>query len=366
MKNYSSMLGQVLDGNLLTVSQACYSERESNSPSVDEILERQLLAFRLALKAGNSEIPVESLHEAQTKNMFLKGEILFFKGIYFGQFHQPDRATHYFELAQESYAKCHDQEKELLSEYNALMGHSNQGNFIHELEIDLFVKLKNKARSVGIKNIEFLCRRHLAYKYFDMGKLDLAIQILPLDHENTLNLPKSDLDLACIHLADCHYENGDLRTAIDYFDRVSKLCDERVQFPRAFIESKIFRKPIEIAKFKYISSYWKRRFEQTQLENPRSQIKPGVQWDQKNGYLKQKAKLLGKIRPLTLAGQLIKILREAPRTKSYICESLWPGELTCDYLNDRFHQLILRTNRKVKKLIVFDGQFYRLNLDIAD
>jgi hypothetical protein len=47
--------------------------------------------------------------------------------------------------------------------------------------------------------------------------------------------------------------------------------------------------------------------------------------------------------------------------KSYLCESLWPGELHNEYLNDRFHQLILRMNRKIKDFVVFDGQFYKLN-----
>lgn len=371
MNNYKGLLNQVLKGELSNVAQECFNQRELISLTVDESLERQLLAFRLALKAGNSDIPVLGLNEEQTSNSFLKGEILFFKGTYFGQFHQPHEAIRYFELAKVAFANCQEHEKELLSEFNSLMGQSNAGILKSTVAFNKFNELKSRAESLNLVKISFLCRRQLSYMYFDDEKYDFAIKEFSINYVQNSKITKSDLDLSYLHLADCYFQLGDLRKALATFDLVAEENDERVQFPKAYVASKIFRTNIEINKFNYISNYWKIRYNKfankfSPILNTSDLNPKVVKWDLKSGYLIQRKKFIGKVRPLSLMGQLIQILKTAPRSKSYICESLWPGELTCDYLNDRFHQLILRTNRKIKKLIVFDGQFYKLNLDLKD
>ncbi len=365
MKKYDQLLKKVLSGETNEVSEVCHLDRELIIAPTDEGLRRQLLAFRLALKAGNSQIPVDYLREDLTKDLFLKAEILFFKGAYYGQFHEPDKAFDFFGLAEKAYLLCGDKEKEILSKFNSLMGLSNQGNLKFNEEIEMFNEMLTIARNFKSQKVEFLCRRHLSYKYFDNGNFNEALNILKMSLENTETMTKSDLDLTYIHLADCYLENGDLRKAIENFDKISEVVDERVQFPKAFISSKIFRQAIQIKDYKHVSLYWQNRYIQF-LQKKEQLITHDAlaKWDQRTGMIWKQKSLIGKIKPLSLEGQLVDLLKNAPRSKSYLCETLWPAELNSDYITDRFHQLILRTNRKVKKLIVFDGQFYRLNLGI--
>ena len=260
MKKYDQLLKKVLSGDINEVSEACHLDRELIIAPTDEGLRRQLLAFRLALKAGNSQIPVDNLREDLTKDLFLKAEILFFKGAYFGQFHEPDKAFKFFEQAEKAYAQCGDKEKELLSRFNSAMGLSNQETLKFEEEIELFTEILSDAKKIESKKMEFLSRRHLSYKYFDHKIFNQALQVLTaaLDHADVMT--KSDLDLTYAHLADCYLESGDLRKAIETFDQVSEMVDERVQFPKAYVSSKIFRHAIQIKDYKHVSLYWQNRY----------------------------------------------------------------------------------------------------------
>jgi hypothetical protein len=378
MKNYRGLVAKVLEGNLAPAAQEIFDQREVLDSSDSSVLQRQLIAFRIALKSGNSQISVDALQESRTKDPFLRAEILFFKGSYFGQFHEPMKARDYFAAARVLFLACGEVEKSHLAEFNELMSGSNLKAYTFAEELALFHNLLVRLEENYSGKVAFLCRRHLSYRHFDQGNWVEAIDILSLPtltQAEAMSLSRSDLDLGCIHLADCFLESGNLRRAIELYDSVPTNTDERVRFPRAMIGAKIFRTPVDPTQYTYVSDYWKARFaSQPQWESNSAKAPPTsdmirstskkdrskLRWDQRTGYLLSRNRLLGRIRPLSLEGQLLSLLIAAPRTKTYLCETLWPHDLDCDYLDDRFHQLVLRTNRKTSRLIVFDGQFYRL------
>src|SRR6185369_5241232 len=102
-----------------------------------------------------------------------------------------------------------------------------------------------------------------------------------------------------------------------------EFCDERVLFPKALIQAKIFKSPLQIKQFKYVSIYWQKRYIQFLEEKKQpfnsSVKKSSANWDHKTGMLWQRRQLLGKIKPHLLMGQLIELLKAAPRSKSYLC-----------------------------------------------
>ncbi|MNK86480.1 hypothetical protein D3C87_1063930 [compost metagenome] len=170
-----------------------------------------------------------------------------------------------------------------------------------------------------------------------------------------------------MHIADCCFELGDLRKAIFYFDQIPASIDERVRFPKALVEAKIFRQTIDIQNFPLVTSHWRERYLKSgfapkirNTQEPRSS-RDLLLWSLKTGILSKGRSLQGKIKAQSLEGQLLRLLLDEPRSKSQICESLWPLEMETAFLDDRFHQLIQRVNRKLKDLILFDGHLYKLS-----
>ncbi|MNL22508.1 hypothetical protein D3C87_1438580 [compost metagenome] len=158
---------------------------------------------------------------------------------------------------------------------------------------------------------------------------------------------------------------NDLRKAISYFDQVPDSVDERVRFPKALMEAKIFRKEVDIESFPMVTSHWRERFQKTLIT-----VKPAKKrdlpfntmlWSFKAGVISENRSIKAKIKVQSLEGQLLRLLMDESRSKASLCESLWPSDMDTEFLDNRFHQLVQRINRKLKAMIIFDGHHYKLS-----
>lgn len=362
---YDQTLAKVLTGDLDSAAKDSFSSRDAIADNPDQFLERQLISFRLALKSGNSSFPVESLQENLTKNDFLRAEILFCKGSYYGQFYDHKRAAMNFSQAENLYQKTQSIEKKLLSRFNTLVAKSHLSEIVWSEEEFMFRQLILECHNLDQKKTEFLCLRHLSYRLFELKNYQQAIQLIISWVGRKDVITKSDSELALVHIADCYFEMRDLRNALFYIEQVSANCDERVRFPREYVKAKIFQLSFDQSQFSYISDYWKTRsksWRQQALKNKPADLQ--VVWNTKTNILSKGKSVLAKIKPQSLEGQILKHLSASPKSKSHLCECLWPDEMTTDFLDDRFHQLVQRLNRKIKGIVVFDGQLYRLSMDV--
>jgi tetratricopeptide (TPR) repeat protein len=362
-KQYSQALGQILEGHLGSVSQEIHELRFQQNSS-DGQIERSLLAIRLAMKAGNFLESPENLRVEHTQSVFLKAEIHFVQGTYFAMTSRHAEAVYAYARAAQNYEKALKPERQALSLFNELIACSYASDLNLEAEQVQLGKILNICREHNISNVEFLCQRHQAYRAYEKESYQESIELLLPWVARKETLTKSDSELALLHIADCFWELRDLRQALHYFDQVPALHDERVRFPKALIEAKIWQKDIDIHAFSFVTDHWRSRFEKFCPSGSAAKLKmlkpKGLMWNQATGVLAKGSRLQGKIKPNTLEGHLLRLLMDAPRSKAYLCESLWPAEMEVFFLMDRFHQMIQRIQRKTNGLIEFDGQSYRL------
>ena len=362
-KKYGQTLNKILHGEVAEAAVETHGHRDGPS-SADEHIERSLLAIRLALKAGNFLHSPESLRPEQTQNIFLQGEIYFVHGSYFGMTSRHDEAMRAYAQAAKSYELVHNIEKQTLSLFNELIARSYSSEFNLELEQSQLKNILSLCQEHNISKVEFLCQRHGAYRLYERRLYQESLEaLLPWVARKDI-LTKSDSELSLLHIADCYWELRDLRQALHYFDQVPALHDERVRFPKALIEAKLWQKALDIHAFSFITDHWRNRFSQwqgSQVAEPRKEkSSKRLTWHQATGVLNKGSRLSGKIKPQTLEGHMLRLLAEAPRSRSYLCETLWPAQMETPFLVDRFHQLVQRLQRKTNGLIEFDGQNYKL------
>lgn len=364
MRNrYQTTVTQILQGDVNTAASEIHSQRDQKK-SNDEQIERSLLALRLAMKAGNFTDSPETLNADQTQNIFLKGEICFVQGSYFAMTSQHALAAIAYKTAASHYECSQSFEKQALSLFNQVIASSYAVDLdlAHEGQVlDQVLKL---CLQHNISKVEFLCHRHQAYRLYEKAQYQASIDLLLPWVARKEILTKSDSELALLHIADCWWELRDLRQALNYFDQVPAHHDERVRFPKALVEAKIWQKNINIHEFSMVTDHWRSRFlrmRRTELAAKSASAKQKhLRWNQATGILSKGSRMQGKIKQQTLEGRLIRLLMDGPRTKVILCESLWPADMETVFLNDRFHQMVQRVQRKTNGLIEFDGHAYRL------
>ena len=363
---YQNSVLALLHGDSEAAAHDSFKERDVWQRSSDEVLERNLIAFRLAMKSGNMSDSVENLNEERTANQFLKAELLFVKGSFYGQTSSHELASASFAKAAHFYALENKHDRVALSLFNKFIADTYREDLDLNEERSL-AEIQEYCSVHDIPKVQFLCDRHLSFRHFERGEFSLAIEKMILWVARADVLAKSDSQLALLHIADCFWELKDLRKALLYFDQVKEDIDERVRFPKAFIEAKLWQKSLDLHSFPMVTDHWRQRYLNSSLAQQKQsagsiRIKSAeLVWSHKTGMIARGKKIQGKIKTHSLEGQLLRLLAAGPRSKVLICESLWPTEMATEFLDDRFHQLIQRVQRKVNGLVLFDGTSYRLS-----
>jgi hypothetical protein len=140
-------------------------------------------------------------------------------------------------------------------------------------------------------------------------------------------------------------------------------------FPLAFIKWRLGGDMPVLSSFSTLPPGWKEKFERLSRSTEADETKPPPRfiWEIENGVVRWEADdapgLL--FRAESLEGKLVRLLAQSKMSKHLLIEALWPEHVSVHHIDNRLHRLIGRINKKFGvKLVVFDGNFYRLNLDV--
>lgn len=372
MKNqkYSSAVEGILK---VSTEEALDHVREIRSNELSDackILEQKLISFRLAIKIGNATyLDQEELSVAHADTDFLKAETHFVRGVILIHKEQFSRASEELLNAAKLYIFSHNDEKSMLSRFNALIAKANGGLISDQTELSLCNEILLEAVSKSVPKIQALCLRQKSYLYFIRGQYIAALneikEALPLIESHC---PVSDYHLALIHATDCALEAQDTSQMQLYWDYLPRELDSRLDFPKAYIEAKKNKKEVDLSMFPNPNSHWRERYGRyvSKRQEPTLSQKPRFTWNQQTGWFtNDKKQLLGKIKSQSLEGHLIKVLIKGPQSKELLCEVLWPEFASLESLDDRFFRLKNRINQKLGLLIFFDGRIYSLTAEIV-
>lgn len=343
--------------------------RDAESATQEKVLEQKLMSFRLAIKIGNgtfldeNELRVESVH-----SKFLQAEAYFVKALILTHKEKLRGASDSFLQASELYLVEGMNEKSLLSRFNSLIAIANAGTISHQEELNLCSEILQSARDEDTVKIQALCLRQKSYCYFASERFLAALEeVKEVIKLFEMHGPVSDYHLALIHAADCCLEAGDEEQAKLYLDYLPAQVDTRVEFPRAYVMAKLKQEILDESHFGDINSHWRARHKK---HLAKQSVQSGkalrkAYWDMKtHRIIGEDRKLLGKIKPNSLEGSLLKILMKGPHSKELLCEVLWPDFSQSHNLDDRFFRLKSRLQQKLGNILIFDGQNYLLSVNI--
>lgn len=369
-KKYETAVKNILKSSQEAALEHIRDLRDEEQISSSQILEQKLLSFRIAIKSGQgSMLNEEEIYPDAATTRFLRAEAHFVRSLVLMHQRKLQSAGENFMKAAVLYAEEGLHEKALLSRFNGLIAQCNSTDLSAQDELHGFNEVLVSARELKIPKVMGLCLRQKSYIYFSTARFRAALQevmeALPLIEAHC---PVSDHNLTLIHATDCAFELQDLRQAQIFLDYLPHEIDSRLAFPLAYVKAKMGDRTLDLSHFEDINSHWQKRY-QAYLENtqPPKSMNPRVRWrwdSNSHWIMSENKKLLAKIRPQSLEGQLLKILMRGPHSKELLCEILWPTYSPTENLDDRFFRLKTRFQQKLGRCINFDGQKYSLSVTV--
>jgi tetratricopeptide (TPR) repeat protein len=381
ISDYQNILSMIYRGLYEEAAAEIRILRSQNSMlwSPELSLMQQLLAARIALKSGFIPENVEEIQISHQTSAFLAGEIFIVKGIVHYQVGKMAEGIVAYGEAQKYFAKTEYKDKELICYYNVLIGESHLSKKILSDELYEFRQLQIVAEKYLQNKILGLVYRQKSYLYKEHNKLNAALaeaeKSIPFLE---LYCAVSDFHLGLLNIVEILIELNAQNEAHKYYEMLIEPFDKRVQFPKAFIESRLFNQPIATVNNEQSCPHFLQRFQlwnsKVNNTNPTSSEDPSNQNSlivsqpidkieiQNEG---QKIHILFNNKKISLKRncletKLIETLQKGPQTKNLICEKLWPAYSETYHLDNRLHRLISRINKKINGLILYSARTYRL------
>ena len=366
LSDYVSILRRIDDGDYENACQKINEFRREDSPVRSTL--RHLLSARISINSGHQEIEEELIKPELLKHPHLKAEAFMIKGFALFQKSDFQRGNSYYEQALPLFFQLEITERWALCAYNIVLGNAALRPESAPAEITL-LDLRHLERQLEGKEaprIKGLILRQKSYILFELGKFHAALaeiqQALPILE---LHAHHSDYKLALVHAADCAIELEKEEEAKAYLEYITTPIDARLEFPMAYVQAKLSHTKLDEALFQTISLHWKLRYLhwQEKVSEDRSMPPSSWSWDIKEGTLFSQQQVIT-LKANSREGLLLRALARGPQTKSVLIEQLWPEYAHLETLDNRFHRLISRMNKKIPEMIRFDGSRYNLNIEI--
>ncbi|UYL08095.1 hypothetical protein B9G69_013675 [Bdellovibrio sp. SKB1291214] len=365
--SYNSALNEMMSGHNQSVLDYIKSIRSAASVSFETMMEQKALSFRLALKNNSEAIDVSTLSCNGIVSPDLKGDVHSVRGMFFMHQNEFENAQKEFLSSSECHSVYDNYDKALLARFNYILAKAFLSS--EDLSGD-FETLHQEALDHHVLRVQALCLRQLSNICFDNENFIKAEKQAQAAADLFAKLGVlSDLHLAYIHLADCLIEIGKIKLAKDVISKIPAEVDSRVAFPLSYIQSKIFARHLDLSAFDNINPYWLKRFRKYSGNSLKKNESKSWRFIARSGMIYDKSGTLkGRIKINSLEGQLLKILKNGPKNRNMLCESLWPDHAEDGVLESRFYRLVNRINHKLGELVVFDGKKYSLKetLDIRN
>ncbi|MGZ3774844.1 MAG: hypothetical protein ACXVCY_06520 [Pseudobdellovibrionaceae bacterium] len=346
-------------------------EESSFTWNADLTLMQNLLAARIALKSGNIPASVESLQIGSGTNAFLGGEVCLVKGIVAYQSGHMLEGMQNYSLAKDYFSKSGHKDKELLAWYNNLIGDTHITERPLQEALQMFRPLESQAERFSQQRILGLVRRQKSYFYKEQSKYNAAL----LEAERglsalELSCATSDYHLGLLNICEILLELQRPLDAEKYFEMILFPLDKRVQFPFAFIESRLRNKKIDLSCQEQSCPHFLYRFNRwNKLVNEKSPANGSIMDEEDSLIIKEIDddsieivfnKTSHVMKKSVLEFKLIENLAIGPHPKSLLCEKLWPEYSDIEHLDNRLHRLVSRINKKIDGLILYEDKRYKL------
>lgn len=321
---------------------------------------RRLISARLALKAGHSQQTIEQLLERPSiQDPFVMAEYHFVRGLFYFQTDQSLKGAEEFDIAASLYLVAKKPEKALLARYNRYVGKINadQLEFLDQYEV--LNELEKEALSIHATKALAWILRQKSYLFQAQGRFAAALSFIQEAAQIfKIHGPISDYQLAVLQAADCYLELGKSLEAQGEFEKLLGNIDARVEFARDYILARLEQRELNLNHYSVRPPVWEKKWKSKQ-----QQSSPQFgHWNLSSGELKINSENI-KIKLSSKEGSLLRILMQNKRSKSSICEMLWPEQAETLTLDNRLHKLLSRLNKKIELVIYKDG-FYSLKIQI--
>lgn len=363
---YQNILEMIYAGSYEQAAAAIRQLREQNSVIWDSdlALMQNLLATRIALKSGN--IPnVDGLSVSIETDNFLAGEVYLVKGItQYQSGNMAEGMAHYWS-AKKYFEKSGHKDKELMAWYNHLIGDTHVVTRSLQEQLQMFRAIEVEADQYAQKRILGLVHRQKSYFYKEEERYNAAL----LEAEKSIYFLElygaaSDYHLGLLNAAELCIELQIPAQAKKYFEMILPPIDKRVQFPIAFIESRLNNSEVNTSQIAQSCPHFLYRYELWKSKKvPKEQVSTDdLYWtDHEDSVeIQFKGKTLS-LKKNMLEYKLIEMLAVGPHPKSLICEKLWPEYSDVQHLDNRLHRLISRMNKKSEGLITYSEKLYKLS-----
>lgn len=316
---------------------------------------RRLLSVRLALKGGFTGDDILLLVDKPTSNdLFIRAEFHFIRGLIYYHANQHQQGSTEFAKAKELYLETRFIEKYLLSSYNHYIGKVNSEELDYLDQHLILTELEQEALKYKNQKILAWVLRQKSYLMQFEGRFAAALSLI---QEATqifrMDGPQSDFHLSILQTADCYLDLGNKEQAQCEIEKIYGPVDARVDFAKAYVLVKMGHQQIDLNKFSVRPPSWEKKWRKTFAKSNDRRI----QWNLKTGTLSNSISNAIIIYN-SKEGQLIRILMEAKRSKNILCEMLWPEQMQVLNLENRFHKLVSRINKKLKLIDTENGSYF--------
>lgn len=371
---YQSALKLVEQGQYNGASEKIREMRDAGDHDV--ALMRLLLSSRIAIKSDLNQFPLESLRSAHTESIWLKAETHFVLGLYYFSNSDWMSGIASFGSASEKYEKCGFLEKALLANYNAFIGGLNRESESKNSERPLADKLSEiqqlmiQAELQNNKRMLGLLLRQRSYELKDAGKVHAAF----LDGKRAVEFlelfgPGSDYHLALINAVDCALDLNDQFMAKAYYEQIISPLDIRVEYPMAYIKSRMTGQIMNCDPTLPVCVHYKQRLRKhlkslTSLEGTPQDAAAKIIWAKSESCLKLSDGSRKRLYDKGFEAKLLSMLLKSSHKRSLLCEKLWPEYAESAQLDNRLHRLISRVNHKFNDIISYQNGSYQLSAEI--
>ena len=328
----------------------------------------KLLSVRMALKSGN--VDVDSIPVSAPANgaeeRFFSGEAHVVNALIDLNRERPQKAHESFLASAEIFSELGLAQKALMGRFNALVARCEYDESFVESNVRFeLTRLMAEADRAGERKIRALCARHLSYLLLDEGKYQASLETARIAEEIFLDLgPISDHSLVLAHMSLCHHLLADQESARAKLELIPRSGDHRLLFPIAVLRFLLFGEAPREEDFAYQSGRWQENFERYALAARASRK---LAWDQKSTVIFDGGSIVGRVRPASREGFLLRLLSDAPRSRVWLLSALWPGITDQELLEDRLVKLMKRIDGKLggDGAIVLEAGVYRLGVELC-
>ncbi len=383
---YSELLQLMDRGRFEEISVRIRELRKNEVLAEDQEALRRLISSRISIFKGQPPDEIRLSPASNARNPWIAGESAMVEGVH--RFHQGKdlEGSLLFEEAARIFESIGMTDRQMIAAYNAVIGKVN-GDFFPDLasQLDALGELEKTIRHHPDAASAFSALasvlRQKCYVYQEQGRLHAAL------HEVNESIPlfrdygtQSDHHLALLQAADLAIDIHELLLARQYFERVVPPVEVRVEFPLALIawrlglSTKNPTSPPDPRGFEFVSPFWTDKLRR-HTSNPvdakgtgstsGTEVSAVLFWNLESGNLHDaQTGTHYSIKVASLEGKLLRALMRGRSSKALLSEILWPEQYQVRAMDDRFHRLVSRINKKLGNVIAFDGQFYRLNQTI--